>query len=1129
MSQEEENMIAKSFKLCLYKGLARFSRLYFYSLFFVVIVVIITAALRKIFLIPKPFSDIGFNGFVFAKFLMLLLLPGILVWGWYFVWFRYVAYGVAWVISLIRRSFKNIFFQIFLILVISTGIWWGRKLLFFGKKYIPSEMLNLSSVIKILVIAAAIFTIKQLIKARKRIFISKFENYTGDEKLEPAVNGVAARILNEANRLSKLIKTIDEIQPELKSKDNVAAPTVDVQEMGKDFEDIIGPESSVEIGKVKIPLKPIFAFFKKLVRGPILSGGVHLRGEKLVITASLKGGKFSGSWEISIDDVENPPTSKFEQVIAITNQLVCRIIAYISPSGSPRWKAMSHYTRALGFYRETLLKREKKKLNLIKAKNEFSLALTDDSKFVQCYYNLGVIYEELKSHPAAIAAFRKALESASDNYRCYYQLALLYYYEENYFDARWFCEQALTICPTEAEPWNLWAIIQGKKWIKDKDVKDDYKMCVDIPGEVVQYFMNATALAWRTLCRSIINGEKIPQCKEIARICIRNLAKITGMRREWRSRCLFRQAVFLAPDNNDLHFEAGRYYYRYYSDYREYRIIKAYDAFTRVFEDDKEFADPFSFWAYYINVNAQLYARKGEQKYKDVVDEVFFRFLDAAAEIIQNIEKYSAKERNDLNRIIRLNEALVSYALNFEKREYWFVYDLMKILEYDKDISGIYDWENKVKKKRPQYISGWSRHFSQYSPDLSKNFSMWLKVQVVLKTARIILEEENDFTPITAITRLHSAIKELKNEYPDKIKRLGLYISLAEGYSQLNLHTNALKYAREAVRLDPYNWEIRKLLGDIYFDFNDYRQAVSEYEISARLEEHSSTVLIKILKKIGEAYEKSGKTLQDPQQRKNDFNKAVEFFTDYLVILEDKSYENNDEENGIQYINSLAEIHFSLGTFYCELLKYDDAITHFKIAREMGYDKLKTLLKIGWTYFECGDFNEAEQVFKEAKPNPDLTSAEIKLGIAFSRVERFTTLNDEILSGKPLINLINETEFNDIERRIDIAEDPEEKSRLSALYHECRGRFYFKQEKIDNAEKEFETSLLYRANPRIYYYLAELYWIKAGKRKDVLKNLYLAKTRSAFSLCLKNDLQQKYKNEVSECLERLSAFEKQPK
>jgi len=137
------------------------------------------------------------------------------------------------------------------------------------------------------------------------------------------------------------------------------------------------------------------------------------------------------------------------------------------------------------------------------------------------------------------------------------------------------------------------------------------------------------------------------------------------------------------------------------------------------------------------------------------------------------------------------------------------------------------------------------------------------------------------------------------------------------------------------------------------------------------------------------------------------------------------------------------------------------------------------------------------------------------------------------LSGEPLKTLINEVEFlkikNFIDNVEDRVEDPEEKSRLSALYHECRGRLHFKQENIEDAEKEFEKSLSYRANPRVYYYLAELYWKQARKRKDSLKNLYLAKTRSALSLCLKNDLQQKYKNEVSECLERLNAFEKPPK
>jgi tetratricopeptide (TPR) repeat protein len=371
---------------------------------------------------------------------------------------------------------------------------------------------------------------------------------------------------------------------------------------------------------------------------------------------------------------------------------------------------------------------------------------------------------------------------------------------------------------------------------------------------------------------------------------------------------------------------------------------------------------------------------------------------------------------------------------------------------------------------------------------------------------------------------------------------LGLKRYLAEEYYKSEDYDEALKIAREAVRLDPYNWEARELLGRIYSALNDYQQAVNEFEISARLEEIPPAVFIDILKKIGKAYKENGNIMRTPEQRKDAFNKAVKFFTDALEMLEDKSYENNDEEKGSQYIDVLAEIHFYLGTFYCELLNYDNAINHFKIARKMGYEILQTLMKIGWTYFECRDFNEAEQTFKEAElevkklnekeqdeKNSCLTSVEIKLGIAFSLVERFITLNDEILTGESLKVLKDVKESQKIKNLIDKIENTEEKSRLSALYNECLGRFYFKQEKIEDAEKGLEKSLLYQANPRVYYSLAQLYWKKAGESGDSLNNLYLGKTRSAFSLCLKNDLQQRYKNEVPELLEKLSAFEKQQK
>jgi tetratricopeptide (TPR) repeat protein len=1122
----------RNLKLWLYNQLVRF------PLGVLLLFLFVTAALVSIIGqkgVPlRSGSDLWANIVIFALAVnwLVLFLTGIFIWAWYFVWFRYLAYGAACIISLFRRLFKNTFFQFIIILVISAGFWEWRKRLFLGRDYNPEKMLIFSQAIKILVIAVLVLTVWQIFKSRKRISISNFENYTGDKQLEQAVKGVAAMILNEANRLSKLVKTIDDIQPE--SKQNVIEPKVDVEEMGKDLGTIIGQESSVCIGKVIIPLRPVYALFNKLVHGPILSGGVHLKGEKLVVIACLKGGKFSGSWEISIDDIENPPTSRSEQLIAITDQLVCRIIAYISQGGSPRWKAMNHYTRALGLYRETLLKRENKKLNLIKAKNEFNLALTDDSEFVQCYYNLGVIYNKLDSNEVARGAFRKVLESAPDNYHCYYELARLYYYKENYFDALWFCDQALTICPTDADNWNLWAVIKFKEVYKL--VEDDYKKKVDIPDDVVEYFMNASVLAWRALCESIINGEKIPQFKETARICIRNLAKIRGMRKQWRSRCLFKQAIFLAPDNNDLLFESGKYYYRYYSHYRKNKIIKAYNAFNRVFEDDKEVDNSFSYWAYYINVKAKLCRKTKNKKkkgeYEEVVKKVFFHFLDAASEIIQNKKK--------MPKDIEIHEKQISEALFLKmenEKDKGFLLELIDILDGFKPITSKGDREIADSLIK-EYLQKWTDNFSRYCPKLPGYFKTWVEVQEYIKLAILTIKEINKGSNQESnnqkerkdsieevIKKFISLIRELEQEHLNGLKIMGLKRYLAEAYFILKNYNEALKSAMEAARLAPYNWEIRELLGRIYFALNDYQKAVNEFEISARLEEHSPDVLIEILKKSGKAYEENGNILRDPEQRKNSFNKAVEFFNDSLEILGDKSYENKDKEEDDQYIQCLAEIHFYLGTFHRELLNYDNAITHFRIAREMGYEISATLVKIGWTYFECGDFNEAEPAFEEAKSTPGGSSAEIRLGIELSKVERTLPIrSDDLSEDKEPLKILK-----DVKKLLNKIEEPREKTRLSALYHECLGRLHLKQEKPEEAKKEFEKSLSYRANPRTYYYLAELYWKRAGESEEPLRNLYLAQTRSAFSLCLRNDFQQKYKDEVSELLDKLSAFEKPQK
>ena len=1106
----------KSFKLWLYKELAKSPLLYLLSF------IANTVSLIFMWIARSPLNlDSVIWWYIAVGILLvmwlLLFLTGIMIWAWYFVLFRYAVYFVSWVISLIRRLLKNRFTQIIIALVLVTQflICWDS---FMGEESGLREVLRFPSIIRILVFTALLFSILHIIKLRKRIFISEFKNYTGDEKLKSAVEGMGARLLNEMNRLSKLLKTIDEIQPE--SKMGMLEPAVDIQDIGKDFAQIIGPESSVEIGKfVKIPLKPLINFFKKLVHGPILTGSVHLKGDVLVLTACLSG-HIKGSWNVCSGDIqdmdmEKPPASNTgtEALLIMTDLLVCRIFTNIARGASPRWQAIHHYTKGLRLYRETIRTEENKKMNLIKAKDAFTRAIRFDKEFVQCYYNFGIIYIQLESWDAAKAAFREALKVDPGNHYCYYQLAYIYFQEGKIKDAPWFCEQARAICPTGHQHWTLWAILRYRLWLHEYIDKYNYEDPFDISPGIIQHFNNAAVLSWRALCKSIITGEKTKKFKDTAGIHIRNLAMIKGMKRHWKSRCLFRQALFLAPDSNDLHFEAGRYFFR------RGNINQAYKLFKRVFDDDEEVKDPFSFWAFYLNV--YVHPKNKEKKNDEEKKNIYNHFLDAAAGIIDNIEQYTGDidifRKHKIRKIV-LNIMLALDAVSPEK----------KIGKEDKDklISRLNEELNS--KRNGDSMIECLKQANEANPQPCPDFSKWLKNQKEILSVRKRLEqkEKTDVDLNKVLDQLNSEIEELKKEHPNEPKILGLHRYLAEAYLEKKNYNEAMEAARKAVRLNPYDGKVREILGKILVALKDFNWGVKELETAFNMGRSKP----EILKEIGSAYIEKGEILRDPQKRKEAFESAEKFFIRAHDIIEDKSFQDK-EENGC-YSRCLGEIHFYLGKIYRELLKYDDAITNFNVAQEMGHEKLESLVEIGWTYVELGSLNEADRVFEEVKSeseNPPIDIiAEIILGRMFVRIERIISISD-----------YEETFFDDekpmkimkdVERMINAVEDSRKRNRLWPLYHQCKGRLYYKtsdkEGKAEEAAKAFEKSLSYKANPDVYYYLAQSYRDLAVKEKIASrKSAYLTNARTACSLCRNHDQREKYKTEMDELVKKIDTLE----
>lgn len=1122
-------MDSKEFKINFYKHSARFYNAYS---------VMLLAILAGWFLVGWIFDfghaggNFGINSVPFITLSIILFLfmaTWLSVWGWYYTTFRYIIYFLAWVCSLFRRLWEKWWAKLVILMVFIHILQWARYELFFntGDVFLDKNFITLPYIIKTLVLMALFIVFYGLIKARKYIHVAEFADFTGsrnEDPLKAAVNGLAARILNEMNRVSLLLRTIDEIQPEQKFE--AVESGLNIQDYGKDLQEMVGSQSTVAIGSfLKIPLGGILNFFSRLVHGPKLQGSLHCDDDKLILTAQLKGGKFNGSWSVSSDELEeiSLPSLDTGKIVRMTEILVYKIFAQLGRSGSPRWKAVMYYTRGLKLYRDSVRKKELSQLNLIEAKDAFSHSIRDDSEFVQCYYNLGIIYRGLNSMEAAEAAFRKALEVEADNHHCYYQLAYIYYKHTDYYHALWFCEQALAIYPTDPEYWNLWAYIQYKKRFREKN--DNYQRSLDVPGEIIQYRMNATVLAWHALCNALIKREKIQSYKQTARICLHHLAKTTGLNLERKSKGLFRQTLFLNPDNNDLFFEWGKYLYRKGKTKKNKGHYRdAYKAFTRVFEDDIEIGDPFSFWTFYMCINAELLRITNNDRYKQGFKHSYDHFLECAAKEIQftgleprNKDEEIKKEKSESKLNKNTNLAVMVLKNLNDTNDIKYSYKVDQINFIPKLITFLN--EIKVRRDYPDILSKEKTlldYFFQHFPTGSKEYCGWPTAQVKIISAKRLLEIDDIDN---AILRLNDAITILEYENPYELKILGLYLHLARGYFKWNKYAQALIWAREAAKLDPYEPKVRELLVEIHFALKDYSSGLEESAISLNLK---SELNLNIIKKIGNAYKERVKIQDDAGLRKKFLENAVNYFELALKIMGDKSYPvSTVEKKAHEYEENLGEIHFYLGFFLFKLKKYGEATGHFQTARKMGYKNRQNIISLGWEYIEEKCFNEAEQVFNDVGVNEadenrhDSLMAQIKLGRAAVQIERAVGFHQEDLQKKTLSLLKN------AEKSIENVRETQEKNRLKFLFHRWQGLFYFKIEKYDEAVIEFEKATALIGNAVVYYYLAQTHLRLAKNKEAADRQSNLQNARTACMLCIQYDAQKQFEKETNELLKNI--------
>lgn len=533
-----------------------------------------------------------------TPYILVLWVLSALIWlafpAWFNLYFRYIAWWIScrcgvmlkWISSGWRRALillAGIASVLFMHIIIMDAIQNGHKDLLVSDLLAEMaanyrELLIPEFWMKVIAISALISLISWAYQSRKKIVLLKFANQSGDDKLNATVEGISSVLMNEFTRLINLCKTVDDTDPYTPSSQGTSngdtisiSPNISVSGIGENLKSVVTSDSKVKFAFLEIPIGAIMGILGTTFEGPKLSGSLLKEDGCLVLIANMSGGSINGNWRISSSDLSGEDVLKTDHVGRLAQQLAVRIFTDLEKEhlGTPRWKAVCHYTEGLRAYRETLRTDRSNGPQLRRAEREFILALGEDKKFLYCFYNLGIVYQTLEQYESAFSVLKRSaapdLPTAFLS-KVYYAMAKnhsrIRSIRAKYPDFRQtvqLCEKAISLSPDDARAWDLMGMI--KRGLKEQELGGRLQAGKEKGfwnKEIIPLREIAAALAWRKICRCAFCGLEDKAAKSIAITCTRNLAVAHSQADPSSGRPFFRQSIYLSPNDADIFFELAK-------------------------------------------------------------------------------------------------------------------------------------------------------------------------------------------------------------------------------------------------------------------------------------------------------------------------------------------------------------------------------------------------------------------------------------------------------------------------------------------------------------------------------------------------------------------------------------------
>lgn len=245
----------------------------------------------------------------------------------------------------------------------------------------------------------------------QQLIVDEFTDLTsGGSGEKVGAKGLASLLVAQLSRIRALYEDVDEqrtLTTETGPHQSLSA-TMGVDDLSSSLT-AVSSDSSISFGSFKVPLGAIVSLVGRLLRAPRIIGSLHGTADGLVLIARHQRGAETFTWRVDSKTWLEPPDVAAPRTIDdLIAELACRIFADLALSGTVRWRAAWFFTCGLREYRECLRTPRDRRQRLRKVESKFIEALSDDEAFGLAYYDLGVVYAELKERPAAAAAFSRA-------------------------------------------------------------------------------------------------------------------------------------------------------------------------------------------------------------------------------------------------------------------------------------------------------------------------------------------------------------------------------------------------------------------------------------------------------------------------------------------------------------------------------------------------------------------------------------------------------------------------------------------------------------------------------------------------------------------------------------------------